>query len=351
MLFGAHLSRSIIRILTLGLVITGFATVVSAYTLVLRSGRQVEIPNDFVVNGSTLTYEIASGMQVSVQLAAIDINATDRANKEVAGSFSKRAARSISRANTLSTALDQSEIARQREGKRVITNNDLASYARRRIESEKAYNLTRHESGLPSIEQTRQQREEQASKAREELRKSIAEQQAIENYWRERASSLRAEMDDVEVQIQYLQNRLNQIPGPLVLGAAPVIFPVAGITTSTIAPSLRPQRLPRPMVFSAPRLGPQMGGGPNFGGTRFRGRVVFNQNPFHRGRDRGLPSFLPFAVVGGWPYQSYNYAYDALGILSQLDQLKLERARLQARWRELEDDARRAGAYPGWLRP
>ena len=33
------------------------------------------------------------------------------------------------------------------------------------------------------------------------------------------------------------------------------------------------------------------------------------------------------------------------------EQLNAARAGLSARWRELEDEARRAGAPPGWLRP
>ncbi|HJX91038.1 MAG TPA: hypothetical protein VJ372_11110 [Pyrinomonadaceae bacterium] len=37
-------------------------------------------------------------------------------------------------------------------------------------------------------------------------------------------------------------------------------------------------------------------------------------------------------------------------LLSELDQLLAQRAGLQARWRDLEDEARRSGAYPGWLR-
>ncbi len=35
----------------------------------------------------------------------------------------------------------------------------------------------------------------------------------------------------------------------------------------------------------------------------------------------------------------------------QLDDLLLQHAGLQARWRDFEEEASRAGAYPGWLRP
>jgi hypothetical protein len=36
--------------------------------------------------------------------------------------------------------------------------------------------------------------------------------------------------------------------------------------------------------------------------------------------------------------------------MTELDQQAVRRAGLQARWRELEQEARRRGAYPGWLR-
>ena len=51
------------------------ASAASAYTLVMRNGRHVEIPDDFTVSNSTLTYEVSSGIQVTIQVAGIDIAA------------------------------------------------------------------------------------------------------------------------------------------------------------------------------------------------------------------------------------------------------------------------------------
>jgi hypothetical protein len=45
------------------------------------------------------------------------------------------------------------------------------------------------------------------------------------------------------------------------------------------------------------------------------------------------------------------YDDDRETLTRRLRELELERAGLQARWRLLEDEARRAGASPGWLRP
>src|ERR1700752_5312013 len=66
-------------------------SVVSAYTLVMRDGRRVEIPNDFKATNSTLTYDVSSGIQITIQLNTVDIAATERANGESAGSLLRRA--------------------------------------------------------------------------------------------------------------------------------------------------------------------------------------------------------------------------------------------------------------------
>ncbi|HEX6648036.1 MAG TPA: hypothetical protein VF075_00805, partial [Pyrinomonadaceae bacterium] len=51
------------------------------------------------------------------------------------------------------------------------------------------------------------------------------------------------------------------------------------------------------------------------------------------------------------PYQQYDYSYERSELSNQLNDLEMQRTGLSARWRELEEEARRAGAYPGWLRP
>jgi len=50
---------------------------VNAYTVVLRDGRRVEIPNEFTVTNSTLTYDVGNGIQVTLQLNTVDIAATE----------------------------------------------------------------------------------------------------------------------------------------------------------------------------------------------------------------------------------------------------------------------------------
>src|SRR5262245_49933375 len=67
------------------------AVTTSAYSIVMRSGKRIEIPDRFNVTNLTLTYETAPGFWVTLQMSAIDIPATERANNERPGSLLGRA--------------------------------------------------------------------------------------------------------------------------------------------------------------------------------------------------------------------------------------------------------------------
>ena len=84
-----RIHRPIVRFASSIFLLMAIASVTTAYTLVFRDGRRVEIPSDFVVTKVTLTYEISPGFNKTLSLALLDIPATERANKEVAGSFFK----------------------------------------------------------------------------------------------------------------------------------------------------------------------------------------------------------------------------------------------------------------------
>jgi hypothetical protein len=109
-------------------------------------------------------------------------------------------------------------------------------------------------------------------------------------------------------------------------------------------------------VFVAPNTGPQLMARVGFGGGATRGQVFLNATPGRRGF--GHTAFFPqgafaspVALFGSaYPNDSF-YDYDRATLVQRLRELELERAGLQARWRVLEDEARRAGASPGWLRP
>ena len=63
------------RLLVASLLLIFTATAASAYTIVMRNGRRVEIPSTFTLTSSTLTYETAPGIQVTIQVTGIDVAA------------------------------------------------------------------------------------------------------------------------------------------------------------------------------------------------------------------------------------------------------------------------------------
>ena len=157
-------------------------SVANAYTVVMRDGRRVEIPNEFTVTKSTLTYHVGSGMQVTIQLNTVDIAATERINGGAPGSF-------LQRANAPSV---EPQTRRSSAG-RTITNKELEKYRNERLESENQ----RKELGLPSLEERQQQVALIEDRTVEQVRNMRAQEEA---YWRSRAEALRAEAAANEAQ-------------------------------------------------------------------------------------------------------------------------------------------------------
>jgi len=171
------ISRSFFAALFLALTVS----VVNAYTVVMRDGRRVEIPNEFTVTNSTLTYQVGNGIQITVQLNTVDIAATERANGQPAGSFLQKAAapKDIPKA-------PQGQPSAQRS----ITNKDLEVYRQARVQNDMDYEKRRKELGLPSAEERRQEVAAIQDRTLEQVRSMRAQEEA---YWRSRAEALRAE--------------------------------------------------------------------------------------------------------------------------------------------------------------
>src|ERR1700750_2620265 len=93
----------LLAIVTLGLLI---AISASAYTLVLRDGRRIEIPEEFILTRTTLTYEISPGFNQTLLMSLIDVRATERANGEPLGGFftHRQEANNAAANNTTSTS-------------------------------------------------------------------------------------------------------------------------------------------------------------------------------------------------------------------------------------------------------
>ncbi|MFN2497600.1 MAG: hypothetical protein ABR557_00770 [Pyrinomonadaceae bacterium] len=327
----------------------------SAYTVVMRGGKRVEVPASFVVTATTLTYEAGPGVQITLQLAAIDIPATEKANNEPAGALLQR--RQLSREDSsaqLKRPLVNSSL-------RTITNRDLDAAMIRRQQSEVAYEKRRQELGLPSVAESRRRAEAESAQIREELAVTRSSQENSEADWRARASALRTELAAIDAEINYVRTRLEESPYPLTSGFTS--FSVAPfISTSGFFGNFGSGRrfarggIPhRPLVYSAPQFGSRLAARVGFGGGATAGQVLLNnRRGFRHFGSSGVGFAFPVVSslgVFGSGIQSYDYSYERSALITQFNELATDRAGLKARWRELEDEARRAGAPPGWLRP
>lgn len=310
----------------------------SAYTVVLRNGRSVQIPASFSVTSAGITYEHSPGLYVTIQMTSIDISATERANNEPQGSLLNRAATAKPSAAPVS-----SPPAAGSQPTRTLTDRELEDVRMRREASEATYERRRAELGLPSVEESRRQREEETRRLNEMAAEREREEIESESYWRERASELRTAIASNDAEINYVRSELSEMSDN---------YPTVAFTA--IAPFPFVARVPggfnRPGFPNAPRRGPRTGG-IGFGGGSTRGRVFFNpRGPGHgrRGFGRRGVAVLPLPIYAP---NGYDYSYEQSALRMRLRELEAERASLQARWRLLEEEARRTGAPPGWLRP
>ena len=181
--------KSGVAVLMLALVLPAAA---SAYTVILHTGQQLEIPAQFVVTDTMLRYEASPGINVSIKLSNIDIAATERANQEPPGSLLKRAERERTHSGASATQASSAGEG----GPRKITNKDLEVYRRARIASEKAYERERKELGLPSKEEMRQRDQEEDH--------WLSEQALQGEMGQAQLDALRAEINTLNTQLSYL---------------------------------------------------------------------------------------------------------------------------------------------------
>ncbi|MBV9958595.1 MAG: hypothetical protein JO360_09245 [Acidobacteria bacterium] len=315
-----------------------------AYTVVMHGGHSVEIPDRFEVTGTALTYETANGIYVTLQMSSIDIAATERANGEPAGSLLRRAG--------LKPAPPTTNTQR---ATRTLTNLDLEPSRQKRLESEAAYERRRVELGLPSREEMERRRDEENARARELMNESAGAEAEAESYWRSRATELRNEIYALDAELNYVHARLNETSDIIsTVSYATIGSPVPFIFSTASAPqppaalygipsggrTMRPQVATRSLPSVRPRTSVFFGVNNQFGGFQKHRQPFFNQCRF-------APCFPNFVSTYPYNYDSYDRSY----LLTRFRELEGTRAGLLARWRILEDEARRAGAQPGWLRP
>ena len=76
---GSRLHSALPRLVMAVVLLLTLAIAASAYTLVLRNGQRVEIPAEFALTKTTLTYEVSPGFNKTMLLVLIDVAATERA--------------------------------------------------------------------------------------------------------------------------------------------------------------------------------------------------------------------------------------------------------------------------------
>ncbi|HEY8228587.1 MAG TPA: hypothetical protein VIG25_25200 [Pyrinomonadaceae bacterium] len=231
---------------------------------------------------------------------------------------------------TLSGAQVGSQAQQAKNTRRTITNKDLEKFRTARLRSEAQYEKRRKELGLPTVEEHRLRSIAQVESDTVFTNTMRAREYDSEKYWRSRASDLRSQLVATNARIDFVRARLNELP--------------TGSDYGFVTPF---------SSFVQPGFGwPASGFYGNRSGRwsqQNRARVTFGQS-YYGGWVPARP-FFPFSPssIYGSPYEDNSYERSML--ITQLDDLLGKRAALQARWRDLEEEARRAGAYPGWLRP
>ncbi|HVS21021.1 MAG TPA: hypothetical protein VHD88_04195 [Pyrinomonadaceae bacterium] len=275
-----------------------------------------------------MTYEVSPGFTKTMQLILIDVAATERANNEAPGGFFKHT--------------ENSSVVTQPapQASRTLTNRDLMAVRQRRIASEQAYETRRKELGLPTVEETRRRQAEEGAVLREQFREESIAKAREETYWRERAGALRSEIVTVDAEINYLRARLGD------LHRSPLF-------TQSFVTGVFPF-VPRIRIWPGPRMMNPGIYGASPAGAATRQPQALAATPWGAPRIAppgfGFPFGVPFAFPIR-PFDYFDYSYERTGLVETLNGLLVTRAGLEARWRELEDEARSEQVPQVWLLP
>ena len=325
-----RLAMAVVLLLTL-------AIAASAYTLVFRNGQRMEIPSEFTLTKTTLTYEISPGFNKTMLLTLIDVAATERANNEAPGSFFEHTEEP--------PVVTQPAAPR---ASRTLTNRDLVAIRQRRIDSEQAYERRRKELDLPTVEETRSRQDQEAAIVYTQLREKSIARQREETYWRDRARELRTEIATVDTQINYLRGRLSDLNESSSLTRSWVTgtYPLwpnnrqwSGNGQWRSFPNQRRGgfRPARPIIG----LGLPSG----FPTGQYPYGYPTGQYPY------GYPTGqYPYGYPTG-PFDNFENSSEQVNLTGSLDDLLVRRAGLSAQWRALEDEARDARVPQVWLEP
>ena len=334
---GSCLRSALPKMFMVVMLFLALAISASAYTLVFRTGQRLEIPSEFELTRTTLTYEISPGFNKTILLNLIDVAATERVNHEAPGAFFTHKAEA-----------EPANPEPRPRAVRTVTNSDLAAVRQRRVASEQAYEARRQELSLPTIAETRRRQAEDEASVREQIRETKLNNAREESYWRGRARALRAEIATVDAQIGYVRGRLNEVKedslNNLVLTD---VYP--------IQPN-QPWGLPYPNYPNSnfPNSNYPYPGYPypNYPYPNYPyPNYPYPNSPYGFPRARPIPGMgypYPYPTVPNYNDASARQEGD---LTNRLDDLITRRAGLAAQWHTLEDEARDARVPQIWLEP
>lgn len=224
-----------------------------AHTPVLRSGRPVTTPGEFMVTPAAVTYEASPGFRVTVWPSNVGVAATGKADGGPAGSFAGRIRWGQEGASGAPARAPEAGKVRRGAGRVVITNRDLEPLQRKREAQEEEYERTRRGRGMPSKQELQRRIEEQDRRLRELARQMREERREAE------LEALRSEVVSLRLRLSELSLHLSQ-------------------QAATYAPAYEPPAY-YPYVYTPPiQFVPVF----PFGRHRGLGRGVFGHHPHVR---------------------------------------------------------------------
>jgi hypothetical protein len=183
------------RLLAAALIFLACTGVASAYTVVLKDGRRLQVQDSYRIVNNIVVFTLSDGKRTSVSLENINVSATERANRQQSGDFQKTATGPlpIGDENT-SPAQLAAAAAKRPKITRTLVNSDFGG-ARRRVSD-------------PDAETAAAKKPEAEAPA---SRAAAVNPKETEEYWQERARPLLTEIQVQQELLNMLGNQASEL--------------------------------------------------------------------------------------------------------------------------------------------
>lgn len=234
--------------------------------------------------------------------------------------------------------------------KKTITNADLEKFKQKRLQAEAEYRAKHKELGMPSPEELEQRNAEDKRRLVEISQRIRSEQRQTQDYWQSQAAFLRNEIASINAQINFLNRQIAATP------TGNKIFYNTDELNGLVIPSYsynyggyghrgrgnqgRPVTVINPAnnvqtAINAAAANPN----PYYGTPLYQTgiKAVIGPNLPRRGYGRN------YGYGGYYPYVGNNSNLQRDDLVARLQYLGQVRAGLLAQWRNLVEEAHRAG--------